>query len=105
MHSQEWLCYHSVAAVLDDGRSGDRRARGRMAAKSTGRKDWLYYHGVAAMLDVKWAPSRARARRSEDVTLLRYDDFFASKPVVFSPAFCEKSKKSQALRMTTWGHD
>jgi hypothetical protein len=35
---------------------------------------------------------------AEDVTLLRYDDFFASKPVVFSAAFCEKSKKSQPLR-------
>jgi hypothetical protein len=36
------------------------------------------------------------------VTLLRYDDFFASKPVVFSATFCEKSKKSQPLRMTDW---
>jgi hypothetical protein len=31
---------------------------------------------------------------------LRNDDFFACKLIVFSATLCEKSKKSQALRMT-----
>lgn len=37
-------------------------------------------------------PWESRPLRSEDVTLLRFDDFFASKPIVFSGTFCEKSK-------------
>src|SRR5438445_12821775 len=48
----------------------------------------------------KRAEGKRAAIRSEDVTLLRFDDFFASKPIVFSGTFCEKSKKSQPLRMT-----
>jgi len=39
--------------------------------------------------------------RSECVTKLRFGDFVALKPIVFSTTFCEKSKKSQPLRMTT----
>jgi hypothetical protein len=34
------------------------------------------------------------------VTLLQKDDFVASKANVFSISLCEKSKKSQPLRMT-----
>ena len=37
---------------------------------------------------------------SEGVTLFRYPDFFACKLIVFSTTFCEKSIKSQPLRMT-----
>jgi len=58
-----------------------------------------FFDFVAAGAEI--APIKnLRPLRSEDVTLLRYDDFFASKPVVFSATFCEKSKKSQPLRMT-----
>jgi hypothetical protein len=38
--------------------------------------------------------------RSEDVTLFKIRELFASNLNVFSDGFCEKSKKSQPLRMT-----
>ena len=46
--------------------------------------------------------SFAHPRRmdSEGVTLFRYRNFFACKLIVFSATFCEKSIKSQPLRMT-----
>jgi hypothetical protein len=37
---------------------------------------------------------------SEDVTLFKIRELFASNLNVFSDGFCEKSKKSQPLRMT-----
>jgi hypothetical protein len=39
--------------------------------------------------------------RSENVTLLRHGDFFVSKLIVLSAAFCEKTKKSQTLRTSS----
>jgi hypothetical protein len=43
--------------------------------------------------------------RSEVVTLFKYGGFFASKLIVFSVAFCQKSKKSQPLSMMSAGRD
>jgi hypothetical protein len=45
--------------------------------------------------------NRDPALRSEDVTKLAKGDFFVSKLIIFSAAFCGKTKKSQPLRMTT----
>ena len=50
------------------------------------------------------ADPSTRCARSEFVTFLNLHDFLTNKSFVFSIGFGEKSKKSQALRMTKgWG--
>jgi hypothetical protein len=52
----------------------------------------LWQHGTGS--------NRDPSLRSEDVTRLPKGDLFVSELIAFSVAFCEKTKKSQSLRMT-----
>ena len=63
--------------------------------------DWVGTKGNSRSFDSFRRKKRAEIR-SEVVTFLNLCDFLTHKSFVFRAHFCEKTKKSQALRMTAF---